>query len=424
MDITFNLNKIRQSILFVFFFSCLWFWLPFVSGFGFLFLLYQLKFGRGVETFLLLLVAVSFGLVAYTTQSVGTNQTDIARYYYSYGLLSDVHSLSEFLLFFLLEGGNLIFEAVNFVMSRFFPGTPQVLPLFWVTITYFFSFLTIRNCSLLLAPDARKKYLAIIFFACIAIIPFYTCTEIVKQVSSVAIFGYAVIRKIGGQRKANAWLVVSCLVHLSSLILLPAYFLCNRRKGLSYMPFIFLGSLGLSFFNLDTIIYSLIAPFIGGGGLAEKIEMYQDIETWSISLRFYSIFFIYFLMLVVLYYDYYFRGGRANYIKGRLLVLLSVAFCILLINRGNVHNFVRYIFGFFPFYAIAIVQLISGSIMRVSRTIFNFFIICFYLYSNVKLLKEQTEIGGDYDNSYMGNNVIGIATSNVVQFLQFKVDVE
>jgi len=68
----------------------------------------------------------------------------------------------------------------------------------------------------------------------------------------------------------------------------------------------------------------------------------------------------------------------------------------------------------------AVVQLFYIRVAKFDRAILIVAVLAFYLYSNLKMLIAQTA-GPVYANAYMDNDVFRIVTSNVVQFLQFKI---
>lgn len=413
-----------DTLLFCTLFFIVWFFLPVLSVVIFLPLLYRFHFNRKVETFLFLLIALSFGLVGYTTQSVGVRDTDITRYFFTYSWLSQVSSFNDFVISFVVDGGNnLIFYVITFLMTRIFPDNPQVMPFFWVTLTYFVSFLTIRECVTYFTGLSREKYVLIIFASIVGIITFFTVTEILKQVSSVAIFAYALIKKMKGQKGALLILIISILIHFSSLLLLPVYFLCRKEKIIGYMPVVFFVCLVLSFFNFNVLMYDIISLVFNQGVLVERLKFYEDVETWTISLRFYAVFVTYFLLIVLFYYDYYNTDNSFEKRQKRhFLIVHSIAFFILLINRSNVHNFIRYTLGYFPFYIIAVIQLFTIRIVKFEKIILMALIFAFYFYSNIKMLADQTVVGADYANSYMNNDLPKIITSNVVGFFRFRIN--
>jgi hypothetical protein len=130
---------------------------------------------------------------------------------------------------------------------------------------------------------------------------------------------------------------------------------------------------------------------------------------------------MYFLLVVIFYWDYLItKEQEERKRKQSLLIIHCLAFFALLINLNNVHNFVRYVLGYFPFYMAAVVQLFYIRVAKFDRAVLIVAVLAFYLYSNLKMLIAQTA-GPVYANAYMDNDVFRIVTSNVVQFLQFKI---
>lgn len=410
-----------DNILFCLLFTAGWFFLPALSALVYIALLYKVNFTKRVETFLFLLISLSIGLIGYTTKSVGTSETDIARYYFSYEMIAQVHSVKDFALSFIIDGGNNIaFYIITYLMTRLFPENPQVMPLFWVSFTYFFTFLTIRKAASLLPGVTKKLYMAVIFFAIAGVITFFTVTEILKQVASVSLFTYALVKRIKKEKYASLILIISILVHFSSMLLLPVYFFSMRKQVMKYIPVLFIGAFILSFFNFNELLYFFVSKVFTQGDFLDRVKYYENIDTWTISLRYYGVFAMYLLMLALFFWDYY-KSQITTRDETSLLIVHSIAFLILLINRNNTHNFVRYLLGYFPFYIIAVMQMFTLRIARFDRIILSALIVGFYVYSNVKMLIDQTVIGGAYGNSYMNNNILDIATSSVIGFLHFRI---
>jgi hypothetical protein len=422
MDNTFQIARnANESFLFTLLFFGVWFIFPFACIFLFPLLLFKFTFDKRVENFMLLLIAISFGLVAYTTRSTGTTDSDIARYTSLYKYIATVNTPNRIFISIVFDGANnILFYFVMFLMTRIFPANPQVLPLFWVSGTYFFSFLTIKEYVQYFSLP-RKKYILLLFFACMGIITFYTTTEIIKQTASVAIMGYAIILNLREKKAPLFFVIISVLTHFSSLLLLPVYFFCKRAQTVFYIPFIFFICLIFSFFNFNILLYNLLSPFMkSGSDLLMRVQYYEDVETWTISLRFYAVFAMYFLLVGIFYWDYLnVANNEEKKKKQSLLIVHSLAFFVLLVNRSNVHNFIRYVLGYFPFYLAAVIQLFYTRIARFDKTVVICLVLGFYLYSNVKMIIAQTT-SSDYANSYMNNDLLKIATSNVVQFLNFR----
>ena len=427
MDNTLSITKTNNTgyiVLLCGFVLLVWFLLPVLSIVLLLAILYHFSINKKLETFVFLLIAISLALIGYTTKSVGVRDSDIARYSESYKSISALKDFKGYAVGFLLWGNdNPFFYSLTFSFTRLFPKNPQVLPLFWGTVTYFFSFLTIRQCVHYFSPESRKSYILVMIFSCIGIITFFTVFELLKQVSSVSVFGYAVMLKISKQKHAFKFLVLSILLHFSSLFLLPAYFFASSKKALRYMPILFVFAFALSFFNFNELLGRIVSLFIHSGDLYNRIQHYTNYESWSLSLRYYADFAMYFLIIIFLYWDFFLEKDEALINKKRpFLIIHSIAFFILLINRNNVHNFIRYVTGYFPFYIMAVIYLFNVRIARNERVLLVLAVLSFYIYSNFKLLSVETVPGADYANSYMNNDVVKILSSNIVQFLQYRVN--
>jgi len=424
MDNTLQITgrRTNESVLYSLLFFGIWFLFPVACIFLFPLLLYRFTFSRAVENLMLVLMALSFGLVAYTTRSTGTTDSDIARYYALYKSVADINSAQRFFLVFVIDGSNnILFYLITFLMTKLFPNNPQVLPLFWVSVTYFFNFLALKEFVQYFSLS-RKQYILLLFFSCIGIITFYTTTEIIKQTASVAIMCYSIILKIRG-KKGSLWMaIISVLVHFSSFLILPVYIFCKKRKLVKYLPVLFAFCLVISFFNFNVLLYSILSLFLHtGSDLLMRVQTYQNFETWTISFRFYAVFAMYFLLVVIFYWDYLItKEQEERKRKQSLLIIHCLAFFALLINLNNVHNFVRYVLGYFPFYMAAVVQLFYIRVAKFDRAVLIVAVLAFYLYSNLKMLIAQTA-GPVYANAYMDNDVFRIVTSNVVQFMQFKI---
>lgn len=414
-------HPIKETLPFVLFFFATWFICPIPCIFLFTLFLYKFQFSKQVETWILLFIAISFGLIAYTTQSIGERPSDITRYNFIYSYITTVNSVQSFFISFVVDGGNnVLFYLVTFLMTRLFPNNPQVLPLFWVSLTYFFCFLTIRQCAVYFNLT-RQTYIVLIFISFAGIITFYTTTEVIKQTASISIFMYALMFKLQNKKGALFILIVSVLVHFSSMLLVPIYFICNRHKVVKYLPFFLLVCIALSFFNFNVLLYNILSLFLGNkSDLLMRIKTYEDVETWTISIRFYALFAVYILLVAILYWDYYITQDeheKSN--KKSLLIVHGFAACLLLINRSNVHNFIRYILGYFPFYIVIVAQLFNMRIAKFDKKLLIVFVFAFYLFSNIKMISAQTT-SPDYGNSYMNNEVIKLCSSNVVQYLQYR----
>lgn len=419
--IDFSIKKQYLDLIMISMVLLVWFFIPLLS-LPLIFVLwnYLQVPSKSKDTFIIFLLSLTFGLVAYTGQSIGVDETDIARYQFSYGLVSDIESISSFFVLMVLEGGsNPVFYLINFLFSRVFPTNPQVHILFWVTVSYFFTLLGAYNALRYLGKPVPANISKILIFTfLIGTIPFFTVTEIIKQCSSVSIFFYAIVRKLLKEPHSVKFMVLSLLVHASSLILLPLFFLYDSKVIKKYILPIAFGCIIFSFFNFNVVLTSVLSLLPGGALLAQAKE-YQNTEVWSISLRHYGTFFFYGVLLLVLAFDWY--KTEKTQLKTNVLMVLFLSFTLLLINRGNVHNFIRYIYGFYPFYMLAIIMMLKGQIKVYERYSLALVAILFFTFSNIKLLSIQTSADVNYANSYFDNSWSNLLTSNVADFLNFVV---
>ena len=409
--------------------AVLWFFFPLIS----LFLITAVWLNdrestSGRDQAVILWLSLTFGLIAYTGQNIGVDETDIARYHFLYLVMADIQTVSAFFVYMALDGGsNPVFYIINFIFTRIFPDNAQVHILFWITVTYFF---TLKAAYLALTrlgrtfPLSYAKLLILVFL--IGIIPFFTVTEIIKQCSSIAILFYAVVKKLLNEKGSIYWLILSLLVHTSSLMFLPVYFFYSNKLVKKYFYFIILGSLVFAFFNFNIILTYFLSLILPGSSLLSRAEEYQNVDVWTISFRHYATYFIYIVCVSLLFFDAWItrkRQIKVDFAKERwqIFMVLFLTLMILTINKGNVHNFVRYVYGLFPFYLLAISTLLKSQLYKVQRYTLAMLVILFFTFSNFKLLMVQTSPDVNYANSYFNNSWANLLGANVYDFLKFTV---
>lgn len=182
----------------------------------------------------------------------------------------------------------------------------------------------------------------------------------------------------------------------------------------------FLIALAISFVNVNDVFTTLLGDYLGVG-FKERAELYADYN-WNLSRRFYLILVLYGIMVLFLLFS-----QSKNVIKNidlkvfnRLLNMNVLAFLFLLINRSNVHNFVRYTLTYFPFYILITLQILNVDLVKKQKIVLWLFFVAFFAYSNLLLLQLRTTADIGYANSYMNNSVVDLITSNWVDYLTFK----
>ena len=409
--------RLDAELFFVSIIISVWFIIPFLSCFIIPLLVFFIPFRISTIKFLYFLISLSLGLIGYTAKSIGLHETDISRYSYLFESLTQIKSFNDFILIAVIEGGiNPLFQGVNFLLAKAFPDTPQTLPFLWVTITYWFSFATYIVLTNFDKRTEKAQFILISLLVFTGIILFARTTESIKQCSSVAIMGYAIAKKIRGQK--SRWpAVLSIGIHVSSVILLPIYWVIGKPFISRYKNILVSICILFSFIDIFKI-FSLLPASIIGGDLSERLIDYAGYGLEA-SKRIYIQFLGYILIVLLLAY-YYKRKPDDNLRKS--LDCHIMAICILLLNRANDHNFIRYIYGYFPFVGIAYFQLLKLKKWGMNEFIgLNVVFILFFVYSNVSYLASFTDSATDYANSYVNNSLSNLLTYNVSDYIKYRV---
>lgn len=392
-----------------------WFFLPVLSIFLLCYLHIKLS---NYKVFALFLMALTFGLIASTTKPITSELTDIARYKSTYLKLATINSFQEFIVATIVLSGevNILFTIVNYVFSLFLPTYHQIVPLFWVTLTYFFTFLTFYEYSKHHQYGPTEYAL---FFVLIGIlgIPFYQTTETIKQCSAFALFSYALVLKVYGRPKSLLYLIIALLTHVSTIMILPTYLFCKQKWIVKWILPLFLIVLVLSFFNLNEMINNYLGDFLGGG-FKERAELYTEYG-WELSRR-YNIILYLFGAMVLFAFWYFQKAEQQSESDSYLLNIHLLSFLILFLNRNNVHNFVRYILTYYPFYNLLLLHMINFQLPKRQKIIIWFVLSAFFAYSNYLLLVLRTNPEIGYANSYLDNSISLLLSSNVLDIINFE----
>lgn len=418
LELSDNLKESNGELLIIVATLPLYFFFPVATML--IWILYHCRFKK-YKLLTILLISITFGLVASTTKAISVEMTDIERYKSSYLKLANASSYLEVLIHSVLTSGeiNVIFISINYFFSWLFPGYFPILPLFWVSITYFFTLLTFFQYSKV--KNFTKGEYSFYFVAVVLLgIPFYQTTETIKQCSSIAIMGYSLVLKSQEKKSSLIWLIISLMVHLSGLFLVPIFFLLKNKKVVKYFLPLFLIAFIISFVNINDLFTNLLGDYLGAG-FKDRALLYAD-YSWSLSRRYYVILFLYGLICLFLLINYNNQKSTSTNLElySRLLNLNLLAFLFLLINRSNVHNFVRYTLTYFPFYILSTLQVLDVFMPKKQKIFVWLFLVVFFAYSNYMLLMLRTDKEIGYANSYMDNSISDVITSSWVDYLRFK----
>lgn len=411
-----SINKvIGDRIFFSLLVTVLWLILPVASVFLIIYLIYKVDARYYSIRYLLLLIALTFGLVAYTAVSVdrGGEPTDITRYTTQFKLLAGIETPAEFLFTIILGDGGLyiIFGTISLVLAKLFPTNPQVLPLFWVSFAYFFLALAVYELSQYKKEWSKNTFIILLLVLLFGTTFFSYEVELLKQSSATGLMAYIVFRKLNG-KKYSGWLfVIAFLIHTSVIVFLPILLLVKKQYINRYYIFI-LGTCALfSLVDLNKVV-----AFIGPAALANKAKFYVKIESWTITKLNYTMFALYILFMILIVLDAR-RRDKSREINRLAFNANIMAFSLLLMQFHSIHNFVRFNYLYSPFYLLAFFYVLTGTVEKKSRLIIASFFLVFMIGLNGVFMWMY--LNSTYANSFMDDSLTKLFSSSVYSFLKY-----
>ncbi|RBL93805.1 EpsG family protein [Chitinophaga flava] len=413
-----TLDTKQQRIFFSMVISMIWMASPVLSVLVILYTIFKLSPREVNHGYLCFLIALTFGIIAYTAEYMdrGGESTDITRYTAQFKTYSEVRSVGElFLTAVLMDGGiYVVFQLLTFFLSKLFPANPQVLPFFWVTISYFFLLLTVLELTRRdLYLYSKKILLVLILLLLFGTTLFTMEVELLKQSSATAVAAYALVRKLN-HKKAGGWFfALAFFLHTSVILFLPIFILFDKKIVKRYRLPIFLISLLLSCIDINSLLAILL-----GGVFAEKANFYASIENWQINKINYTLFIFYGILIA---YSYLGMVKRTNVLKREdsCFNICFLSFCLLLIQMHTVHNFVRFSYLYSPFYVIAFYLLLITRKQSREKTVVVTLLFSFSLLVNSAYLLAT--LNSAYTNAYMNNSLLELVSANVYSFLNHRV---
>lgn len=224
---------------------------------------------------------------------------------------------------------------------------------------YIFFFLLIAFLQISLIVKALKRFdyifpLAILLFFLIG--PFLAFQNVMRQSLAFCLFFYSIkFIERGCLKKYIITVVIATCIHTSSILFLPLYFICRRKRtfldSLSFQLVLYLASLLLADF-----IFSAIMPLVFDTFTSEQIVRYkQGYEERGLSTG-------------------------VGFILLRMLDLI-----LLLVSRKMGENFAdqKYIIYHRIFFIGVIISNIAGTNDLILRLAFPFLMVKFFLYAFV-----------------------------------------
>jgi hypothetical protein len=360
---------------------------------------------------------MSFGLIAYTALSVnkGGELTDITRYSSQFRTLAEINTFTDFIISGVLVDGGfyLIFEGLSFSLAKLFPDNPQVLPLFWVSFSYFFLLLSILELTRYKENWSKDMLLILILLVLFGTSLFMLEVELLKQSSATALAAYAIFRKMNN-RKYSGWIFfASLLIHASGLLYLPVLLFIRRRIVNKYYVVILAVCVIISLVDINKLI-----SVVGPAAIADKAKFYASISSWQINKINYVLVILYAMFVGLSLYDTKRKDQSSDFHRLAFNVNL-LSFSLLITQYHSVHNFVRYTYLYSPFYVLSFFLFLIGNINRLSKVSIALFYLVFMI--GLNYVYTIMYLNSTYTNSFMNNSVVDLLTSSVYGFLSHKV---
>lgn len=385
-----------------------WYFIPILSIFFFLYLIgsSRIYLFKQTEMLLIVLVACSFGLISYVTGSGGTMDTDMIRYRQSFDTLANLGTEQSF-------SSNYLFLAISLFVVKYISTDGQSMSFTFTAISYFFILISIRKLT---KYYLQSKYLGLILFSVVFIISILTTTEYVKQVLASSFFLYALTCKMTKSKHAYFWLICSLFAHVGSTILILPLFFYDTKFVKKYILYILLVSLVFSQINIVAVLahFSNI-PILVLFGLSEKLEAFSDFTSWGGSRRYYMIFAFYLLQIIPIIYFFV----KNKDLKNPIFLFFVLTVCILLFNMSNNHNFARLTRNLYPFHILALI--ISVQYVKIPYRKIPIYITYMCLLGSTYVEFSQALLKKEYYPTFMGNDWISLFVSNVSDFIHYTV---
>lgn len=399
--------NVSNKYLYVIF--LIWLFTPFIAIFFILFLLCK-QLTEKQYKYLLLLISLSFALLAFTQKSLFWDGTDIERYYYNYSSFID----SDLNIVPLLLSNPILtytFTLVNILLIVVFKNV-QVISLFWIALIYYLYFLTVikllKRESIVVSGT---NLFLITIISIFGFILFTQVTETIRNAAAFTIFFYAFTSYLNNESKIK--ILILCFlgigVHSSIIMLFPLFFYrVFNSKFLLILLFVCL--ILCRYVDLMELSLRFMPDFGVFDDLSTKIYSYVGERGESSSIRYVGISFI--ILLTALYL----RRKEMFNTDNQYLNIILIYLIIMYLNFNNSNAFIRWA-NFAQF--IMVFEFIH---FLKNRKKYRIPIVCFFLFfyvTNLQMTYGRTLSGG-YCSSYMDNSLAKILFSSTYNYLEYR----
>lgn len=405
-----DISYTKKMMIFVSLIIVSWLIMPMLTVLPFVFLCYsqRVNLSKQQRYFVLFMISLSFGLLGFTTESAGTMPIDMERYRETYHYFLPDQSLGE------LSPINYGFNIVNWILSNYISDNDQTVGLFWVTITYFFTLISVDVLIDKYVKETADFKVVLLFFV-ILIIPLTQATEMIKQTAAFSVFMYGLSRKMCGFKGGWKWVIVAILVHISALFIVLTYFYDKPFFKKFKFLLLLLSTVFLVVNVTDILMIIAKIPSLEFLDILSRIEHYSELDIFGGSKRYFILFGVY-AVTCYIYIAYKWRQ------KDNLITLFVLSFACLCVTFSNQITFARMLFTWYPFHILLIILMLDKHTVRLysNRMLYFWGLSLFYVYSNA-LMVFATLNDSVYSQKYIGGGVINLLTSTVYDFLTYKV---
>lgn len=376
---------------------------PFWSFAISLFLLFYRSWRLKEYKFLLFVISLFWGLLAYTQF---TETGDLSRVYKRIQF-SDTLSIQGYIAFMLSGSKYILFDWANLLIYKV-SGNIRLVSFFWIFLLYYSFFMGILHLLEYKKIGLSWKNMGGIIAASVfCFILFTQVTEIMKQGVATAVFFYAYSCFLVGKRKRGIIIgLLSLGIHFSPLFLCPIFF--AKSIGDKTLVLLMLLSFGFRGFNLMTSVANVLSStglFPVLGSLAEQYEENLD-HFFSSSATFFTLTFWLFV-LATCFVFWVVRPKDNTLVKAAMIMII-----MLNLNYSVSHNFTRILNNMFPFYCTLFIELSGFKRNPALRKLALAAFITGTLTLNLRIAYERLAPDSSYPTQFMNNSIPQIMFSS------------
>lgn len=314
--------------------------------------LFFFSVSKGTRNFYFFLLATIPALINATKTPV----SDLHEYYYTYKSLYYIRI--EY--FFDEYNRDQLFYFISMLLSKGFDGENQVFIVFWTTLMYFITFLSLSLFAENLEKYNKKVLIGTIFYTLLIGVSFTNSGHLIRQYVANSMLILGVVLLINKKKKSIVLILFAFFSHWSTLIYIVAFIL-NMLKATKSNVFL-LSLIAFSILIGSSNILNVLMPYLVGMSnmgnevtiMADRAINYSDYKgDGSVGIRQLVLMFISSIFALLIYIN------EENEKVKAMLFFILFTLSIILITRNNPLLFLRYYFYFEFFFSFFFLIVIS-----------------------------------------------------------------